>query len=147
MIEKISGYCKNTWNFVYEQGYSVYELILKVLMKQDEIIDDVNALEDTVSDNYNTLNSKIDSNYQNLNSIKEDSDNITNNRLLSETGNFTGTLCGNKTACEVNLEIDNNYQKIQFLTNQFEDGATGLVIECGYFEDTEINRSYDGGAW
>jgi hypothetical protein len=72
MIEKISQYCRNVGNFVYEQSLSIYELLLLVLAKSDELVDSVNNLEDT----------------------KEDSSNITNQRHLDENGNFTGTLAG-----------------------------------------------------
>lgn len=73
---------------------------------------------------------------------------LTNERKLSSIGDFTGTLCNStKTACEVVSGIDSNYDSIKLLTEQFEDGATGQVVECGYFGDDEINRLYDGGVW
>lgn len=76
---------------------------------------------------------------------KEDSINITNNRKLSEQGDFTGTLCGEKTACQVNYEIDDNRQQVKFLSTQFADGATGLVVDGGFFEETGIKKNYNGG--
>lgn len=75
-------------------------------------------------------------------------ENLTNTRKLSESGDFTGTLCNSlKTACEVVAEIDTNSDQIEFLTDQFSDGATGLVIECGFFTDGDIDKNYDGGVW
>ena len=85
--------------------------------------------------------------------LKEDSSNINLNRLLSEFGDFTGTWFGNSytditTDILINsTNIDGLTDQIEFLTQQFADGATGLVIECGYFNDNEIVDSYDGGVW
>lgn len=79
---------------------------------------------------------------------KEDSDNITNVRLLSDDGDFTGTLANKlKTALQVVQGIDNNRDQIQYLTGQFSDGQTGLVIDGGFFEETGINKNYDGGVF
>lgn len=116
MIEKISGYCKNTWNFVYEQGYSVYELILKVLQKQDEIIDEVNDLEEFVGG----FDQRIS---QNTSDIAENADDIDDVEILAE----------------------NNRDQLQYLTNQFSDGQTGLVIDGGFFQETGIKKNYNGG--
>ena len=78
--------------------------------------------------------------------LKEDSDNITLVRLLSEAGDFTGTLAG-ETVSLVLANIQSNTNQIDFLTNQFEDGATGLVVDGGAFDDTDIDKLYDGGVW
>ena len=78
---------------------------------------------------------------------KEDSVNITNGRKLSEDGDFTGSLCNKKTACQIPDEIDNNRDQIQYLVNQFSDGQTGLVIDGGFFVETGIEKNYDGGVF
>lgn len=129
MIEKFMQYCKTSKSYVYKKAFSLYELLLKVIEKLNEVIDIVNGFDEELTK-------------------KEDSDNITNNRKLSENGDFTGTLCnGAKTACQVVNEIDSNTGQISFLTNQFEDGATGLVVDGGFFTDDDINKNYDGGVW
>ena len=79
--------------------------------------------------------------------------NITINRKLDNNANFTGTWFGKSynyivgliSKNEANINVNND--KIVLLTEQFEDGATGVVIDCGNFNDTEINRMYDGGVW
>lgn len=66
---------------------------------------------------------------------------------LDDTGDFTGTLCNKKTACQIPDEIDNNRDQIQYLVSQFSDGQTGLIIDGGFFEETGINRNYNGGVF
>lgn len=103
MIDKITKYCTNFKAFIYEHSNSIYELLCKILEKQDEIIDEVNELEETVQSNYNDLNER-----------KEDSVNITTNRKLSENGDFTGTWFGD-TKSNVDQKITeglNNYQSL-----------------------------------
>lgn len=70
--------------------------------------------------------------------------NITNNRKLSPTGNFTGTLMG-RLVSMVLASVDDSAQKIVYLANQFEDGQTGLVIDGGFFEADAIDKNYNGG--
>jgi len=168
MLEKITSYCRNVHNFVYEGSLSVYELILKTIVKEDEIIDYVNSLESTVSgnslainakvdanklqinnkvdNNQLLINAKVDSNFLDLNTRKENSSDITNNRKLSPLGDFTGNIHG-KNSLLMLSELDTNTDQIGFLTEQFSDGATGLVIDCGFFEGGEIQNNYDGGMW
>jgi hypothetical protein len=81
-----------------------------------------------------------------LDETKEDSVNITDNRKLSEDGDFTGSIHGQDSLITI-AKIDTNSDAIDFLTDQFEDGATGLVIECGFFGDDDIDKGYDGGVW
>lgn len=76
--------------------------------------------------------------------IYETKDNITNARKLSPSGNFTGTWQGN-TFTKVFGKVDTNNDLIHYLTNQFSDGRTGLVIDGGFFEQTGIDKNYDGG--
>jgi hypothetical protein len=75
---------------------------------------------------------------------KEDSANITNNRKLSPNGNFTGTIAG-KNAGELVAEVDSNSDKISYLAGQFSNGQTGLVIDGGFFENSNIKANIDGG--
>lgn len=128
MIEKFTQYCKTSKTFIYEKSFSVYELLLKVIEKLNEVIEQIDVFENELD-------------------AKEDSTNITNNRKLSENGNFTGTLCGSKSACDTITQIESNSGQINFLVNQFEDGATGLVVDGGFFDDDEIDKNYDGGVW
>lgn len=78
--------------------------------------------------------------------IKEDSSHITRARKLSNTGDFTGTLDG-KPLLTVFSEITDNSDKLSYLTSQFSDGQTGLVIDGGYFEGSEIKKNIDGGVF
>lgn len=72
--------------------------------------------------------------------------NITNARKLSPSGNFTGTWFG-KTFTKIFGKVDDNADMIEYLTNQFSDGRTGLVIDGGFFEETGIDKNYDGGVF
>ena len=74
----------------------------------------------------------------------EKSANITGNRKLSATGNFTGTIHG-RDALLTLAQIDSNAAALRYLSNQFSDGQTGLVIDGAFFEETGINRNYNGG--
>ena len=76
--------------------------------------------------------------------LKEDKDNLTLVRLLSEAGNFTGSLAG-EAVSNVLSRIDSNTDQIAFIANQFEGGATGQVIDGGIAGVTEIDENYDGG--
>ena len=100
-----------------------------------------------VFDQFNKNMERIDDVESQLNA-KEDSVNITGNRKLSETGDFTGTLANHsKSALQVVQQIDNNRDQIIYLIGQFADGQTGQVIDGGFFEETGIKRNYDGGVF
>ena len=71
-------------------------------------------------------------------------DDLTNTRKLSENGDFTGTWDGEKQI-DVVSGIDSNKDQIQYLTSQFSDGQTGLIVDGGFFTDTGIKKNYDGG--
>jgi hypothetical protein len=83
---------------------------------------------------------------ENISYTYETKENITNSRKLSTSGDFTGTIHGQQASL-ILAEIDDNGDKIQYITDQFEDGAIGLVIDCGWFGDDTINNNYDGGVW
>lgn len=102
---------------------TLLELVSLIAKKFNDLVDHVNGLD-----------------Y----SKKEDSANITINRKLSPTGNFTGTLAG-RAANLVLAGIDSNRDKIGYLARQFADGYTGQVIDGGFFAETNIRRNYDGG--
>jgi hypothetical protein len=101
------------------------ELLARLVKKMDEVI--------SLS---NTVDSKI--------AGKEDSINITNKRKLSPSGNFTGSLDG-KPVSNVLTNILDNTDKLIYLADQFSDGHTGLVVDGGFFENTAIEKNYDGG--
>lgn len=74
----------------------------------------------------------------------EKSANITNNRKLSQNGDFTGTIQGQASSL-VWSKIAGNAQQLQYLADQFSDGQTGLVIDGAYFESDGIHKNYNGG--
>lgn len=51
----------------------------------------------------------------------------------------------NSNVLDIEVKVDSNTDQIQFITSQFEEGATGLVIDGGFAGETEINKQYDGG--
>lgn len=118
--------CKPTVKITDTGSMSTYQKLCYVLDKIKEIIDFVN-----------TFQAELDE--------KEDSVNITNQRKLSESGDFTGTLAGRKNALQTTYEIDDNRQQIQYIASQFSDGQTGFVIDGGFFEETGIKANYNGG--
>jgi hypothetical protein len=65
-------------------------------------------------------------------------------RKLSATGNFTGSI-QNIPSTTIVTKTDSNDKTLQYLTSQFADGQTGLVIDGGFFEDEGIDKNYDGG--
>jgi uncharacterized protein Yka (UPF0111/DUF47 family) len=137
-IEKIIRKCQNFKNFVFDESFSLYELVMKMLEKLDEIADAFADFATTVVDYVNTFQAQIDK--------KEDSDNITKKRRLSPSGDFTGSIHGRDTLLVLS-QVDTSLDDIRELTLQFADGATGLVIEGGFFTDGEIQRNYSGGVW
>jgi hypothetical protein len=74
----------------------------------------------------------------------EKSDTISMNRKLSTTGNFTGSVNG-RAANALVSGVDIAGQQVRFLANQFKSGQTGQVMDGGFFTDTGINKSYNGG--
>lgn len=74
----------------------------------------------------------------------EKKEHLTNNRKLSETGDFTGTIFGRPGNLLLG-QVDSNTEKIRFLVNMFNNGQTGLVIDGGVFTEMGINKLYDGG--
>lgn len=115
----------------YDNSLSYYEVLMKVLAKLNEVIDFTNG---------------IDEKFIDLWKYKENSIDITNNRKLSPTGDFTGSLYSHPVL-EVLSWILSNRSTLKYLTAQFSDGQTGLVIDGGFFEQTGISHNYNGGIW
>jgi len=131
MIKRLLEYCNTSKNFIFENSFSLYELLTKVIEKLNETIDFVNGFESDIQD---------------LDKRKEDSSNITTSRQLSETGDFTGTV-HKRTALSLINMIDDNGDKLFYLTQQFSDGQTGFVVDGGFFTDTGIKDNYNGGVF
>lgn len=102
----------------------VIETVKSYVSKVDELEEDIKVIDDTY----------------------EKKETITVERKLSPTGNFSGTWFGN-TFSKVFGKVDSNTDQIEYLTNQFSDGRTGLVIDGGFFEQTGIDKNYDGGVF
>lgn len=127
MLSKIiTNYPVNDRNFDYNhQELSQLQLLGKLVDTVNHLIDEINSFQGSIDG-------------------KEDSVNITRNRKLSSTGNFTGSIFG-RMGNLVLSGIDSNSDKIRFLSGQFADGYTGQVIDGGFFYDSLIKRNYDGG--
>lgn len=119
--------CDFNVNFINDGSMSVYEKLCYVMEVMKEWNDFLKTFQEELE-------------------AKEDSSNITNNRKLSEKGDFTGTWKGENIE-SILYDIDSNNDAIRFLANQFEDGATGQVIDGGFFDETGINKNYDGGVF
>ena len=104
---------------------STLEMIGRVAQKANEIMEVINNWQDNVDQ-------------------RELSSDITVKRKLSPSGNFTGTIAGRLSSLVV-ADVEDAKDKIVFLAEQFADGQTGLVVDGGYFEGSEIKKSYDGG--
>lgn len=104
------------------------ELVGRSTQKVNDIIDLVN-----------TFQNQLDS--------KENSDNITNNRKLSLTGNFTGTLNG-ESIIKVLTDIASSLSlvlELEDIVNNSRD-ALGYIIDGGLFTQTDpADFNLDGG--
>ncbi len=127
MIELFEVCAQKSKDFVYEKSMSGLELIYKLIDKVNEVIEIVNTFQDQI-DGF------------------EKSDNITNSRRLSQSGNFTGTWF-NQTHTQLNALVDSNEDQIKYIADQFNDGQTGFVINGGFFEETGIEDNYNGGVF
>ena len=123
--------CKTAKSFIFGGEFSIYELILKLIEKLNEVIDYVNT--------------KFIEFQAQLN-LKEYSQIITTSRKLSPNGDFTGTIQG-KSSMTIITELDANTDQIDYLIDQFSDGQTGFVIDGGFFEETGIAKNYNGGVF
>lgn len=109
----------------YDNSFSFMELLGKMSSRLNQLITAVNGWFGSL-DGY------------------EKTDNITNNRKLSPTGDFSGTIRGHDTGLVLN-EIGSNAQTLRILSGEFADGQTGQVIDGGFFDADGIKRNYDGG--
>lgn len=122
----VTSYPINDRNFDYNhQELTTIQLIAKLLDTVNKIIEVTNGFDVKLLG-------------------KEDSINITNNRKLSPSGNFTGSIMGRLSSLVIS-EIDSNRDTLKYLINQFSDGQTGYVIDGGFFSSTGISRNYNGG--
>lgn len=64
--------------------------------------------------------------------------------FLTPSGDLIGSLNGRSVSSVLTL-LDSNRDTLLYLCNQFNDGQTGLVIDGGFFEDSGINKNYNGG--
>ena len=117
----------NKFPWVNTHGFNLDWVIQKVTEASNKV-DDLTEEIENISDTYETK------------------ENITTSRKLSKTGDFTGTWFGN-TFTKIFGKVDSNNDKIDYLTNQFYNGQTGYVIDGGFFEETLINKNYNGGVF
>jgi len=114
-------------NYPYTNFHDLnLDWILSKIQENDSVISTMKTEVDTFPTNY------------------EKSYNITSNRKLSENGNFTGDICNRDSFLTIS-QIDKNSSDFAYLLSQFADGQTGTVIDGGFFEDSGINKSYNGG--
>lgn len=99
-FEKFNPCCSYEPPSNFYDGYTGFEILNKLIKMINDFIDYINSLQ-----------SQLDA--------KEDSENITNNRKLSETGNFTGTWFG-ETFQEMKLKDGN------FTGTWFNDTKTNM---------------------
>lgn len=129
MVNPINvSYPLNDRSFDYnKQELTPLQLMSKIVPIVNDVVEETNKVDNKIAQ-------------------KEDSSNISKNRKLSSTGNFTGSLAG-VPATHVLANVSDNADKIHYLSSQYEDGQTGLIVDGGFFENTLINKNYDGGAW
>lgn len=104
-----------------------------VIEKVQECISRVTTVEDTVSG---------------FPDIYETQENITTNRKLSESGDFTGTLNG-ETIASVNNRIDENESTIDYVEDRINSGSLidGIVDNGSWDDPDPETEEYDGGVW
>lgn len=130
MIDKFLKYCKSSFQFAYDESYSVYEMLIKVIEKLNEVIGVVNGFESDLSK-------------------KEDSINITNNRKLSETGDFTGAWFGD-TKTNIDQQILNGQNLYQQLLDFYEANPqiwVNVYDAKFYMTMEETDKIADGGTF
>lgn len=129
MINPIdTAYPLNDRMFDYnKQELTTLQLLSKIVPKVNEVVEESNQVDGKIAG-------------------KEDKSHLTNNRKLSPSGNFTGSISG-KSSTMVISEISSNTDKIQYLNGQFSSGQTGLIVDGGFFEGSNIIKNYDGGVF
>lgn len=125
------------FNLNYEDDWnslSVYEKLCYIKAFYDEVKTEL----DNFTSELDNITSEIDA--------KEYSADITNNRKLSPSGDFNGTICGTD-ACTIEGQIQDNTLTIGDVSQQLEDKVSlEYIIDCGRYPfDTETDREIDGG--
>lgn len=121
--------CNTNLDFIDNGAMSNYEKMCYIISQLKILTDLVNSFESKIT-------------------LKEDSVNITNNRKLSETGDFTGTWFGEtKISIDSRINnIDSTYQGLIDLIN----GLTNLnieIIDGQFFLSTEPITEIDAGSF
>lgn len=133
MLEKIVIAWQNFDSFVFDNSYSLYELVNTAVKKINEVIDFVNGFQSQITG----LNTKFDDKVASLEARKENSIDITNNRKLSVLGNFTGTILG-RTILSIFSDIDNSLSLSQTLIAMVNSRESiGTIYDGGNFVDTD----------
>lgn len=128
MLKKLCEVGMTAWNFIYEGSLSIYELLMKVIVKMDEVIDYVNKMQSQIDSFSKT--------FLNLLAKKEDSSNITNNRKLSAKGDFTGTLMG-RTLMSIFADIRDSLSLCKTLIDMVNHRESiGTIYDGGFFVET-----------
>lgn len=117
---------------------TAFDESMSILEKLNKVIEYLNQIGHLKQEEWNIIESML--------TKKEDSINISNNRKLSPTGNFTGTIHG-RNSLKLAADVDDNGDKISYLTNKFSDGQTGFVIDGGFFDEDGIRDNYNGGVF
>lgn len=129
MVNPLKIWVQKVMPAVFDDSISLYESLGKCVDKINELVKSTNNWQEI-----------IDGFIAWATGTFETKKSLTENRLLSPTGNFTGTIFGLP-----GYVMGVNKDKIFYLTQQFQDGQTGLVIDGGFFTDSGINKSYNGG--
>lgn len=142
MIRPFNPWCQPEIPSAFDDSISYYQVLCKVITKLNECIEATNGTETSliefkewVTSEFNRINLALANDY------------VTNGQLetnykLSQPGNYTGDIFGIP-----GYTVQSNRDEIKYLVSQFDNGQTGLIIDGGFFQETEIAASYDGGVF
>lgn len=119
--------CDTSLDFIDDGSMSNYEKMCFIIGQLKILTEIVEGFEDELN-------------------AKEDSINITDNRKLSETGDFTGTICG-EDACKTIIQIDDNKTTIEDIAFKIDNKISiEFIVDGGIYPFTgDPNIEIDGG--
>lgn len=142
MIQPFNPWCQPQIPSAFDDSLSYYQVLCKVITKLNECIEGTNDIESSlaefkgwVTSEFNRINNALLTEY------------VTHAQMLADykldrNGNFTGDIFGIP-----GYTVQSNRDEIKYLVSQFDNGQTGLIIDGGFFLETDVKASYDGGVF
>lgn len=129
MIPEFDFWCQKVLPLVYDDSLSYYEVLCKVVDKLNQCISSSNSTSEA-------LNKFIA--WANANAVTHNQ--MSSEYALDREGNFTGTIGGLPYYI-----VQSNRDSLQAVIGQIAHGQVGAIINGGFFTDSGIKDSYNGG--